>query len=198
LDSKGIDVILGMNWLSKIKVLINWAAKSIKLTTPDRSEFEYVVEPIVTTKGATNCVKLNQLDASQGPMMSVVKEFFDVFFEELSIMPPDRDIELVIELVSGTASMYERPYQMAAKQLAKLKGQIKELLEKGCIRPSSPPCGAPVIFIPRKDDTQQMCVYYRALNEVTIENKYPLPRIDDLFDQLCGACVFSKIDIRSG
>jgi hypothetical protein len=73
-----------------------------------------------------------------------------------------------------------------------------ELLEKGYICPSSPPWGAPVIFIPRKDGTQQICVDYRALHEVTVKNKYPLPRIDDLFDHLRGACVFSKIDLRSG
>jgi hypothetical protein len=87
---------------------------------------------------------------------------------------------------------------MAVKQLAELKDQIKELLEKGYISPRSPPWGAPVIFIPKKGGTQEMYVYYHALNEVTVENKYPLPRIDDLFDQLCGACVFSKIDLRSG
>jgi hypothetical protein len=90
--------------------------------------------------------------------------------------------------------MYKRPYRMAGKQLAKLKDHIKELLEKGYIHPSSPPLGAPMNFIRKKDGTQQMCVYYHALNEVTIKNKYPLHRIDDLFDQLHGACVFSKID----
>jgi hypothetical protein len=94
--------------------------------------------------------------------------------------------------------MYMRHYRMAGKQLTELKDQIKELLEKGYIRPSSPPWGALVIFIPRKDGTQQMCVYCCALNEVTVKNKYPLPKIDDLFDQLRGACVFSKIDLRSG
>jgi hypothetical protein len=93
--------------------------------------------------------------------------------------------------------MYKRPYRMAAKQLAELKDQIKESLEKGYICPSSIPWGAPMIFILKKGGIQHMCMYYRALNEVTIENKYPLPRIDDLFDQLCGVCVFSKIDIRS-
>jgi hypothetical protein len=87
---------------------------------------------------------------------------------------------------------------MAAKQLAELKDQIKELLEKGYIHPSSPPWGAPVIFVLKKDGTQQMCMYYRALNEVTIENKYPLPRFDDLFDQLHRSCVFSKIKLWSG
>jgi hypothetical protein len=87
---------------------------------------------------------------------------------------------------------------MAAKQLAELKDQIKEFLEKGYIHPSSPPWGAPVIFVLKKDGTQGLYVYYYALNEVTIENKYPLPRIDDLFDRLHVACVFSKIDLRSG
>jgi hypothetical protein len=87
---------------------------------------------------------------------------------------------------------------MAANQLAKLKEQLQELLDKGYIRPSASPCGAPVIFVSKKDGTQRMCVDYCSLNEVTIKNKYPLPRIDDLFDQLNGACVFSKIDPRSG
>jgi hypothetical protein len=87
---------------------------------------------------------------------------------------------------------------MAAKQLAELTDQIKELLENGYIYRSSPPWGAPVIFISKKDGTQQMCVNYHALIEVTVENKYPLPRIDDMFDQLHGACVFSKIYLRSG
>jgi hypothetical protein len=87
---------------------------------------------------------------------------------------------------------------VATLELAELKENIKELLEKGFIRPSSSPWGAPVIFVPKKDGTQRLCVDYHALNEDTIKNKYPLPRIDDLFDQLCGACVFSKIDLRSG
>jgi hypothetical protein len=91
--------------------------------------------------------------------------------------------------------MYKRPYGMATKQLVELKDQIKKLLEKGYIRPSSPPWRAPVIFVPKKDGTQHMCVYYHALNEVTVENTYPLPRIDGLFDQLCGVCVFSKINL---
>ena len=113
-------------------------------------------------------------------------------------MPPDREIEFVIELVPGTAPIYKRPYRMDANQLAELKDQIQDLLDKGYIRPSTSPWGAPVIFVPKKDGGTRMCVDYRALNEVTIKNKYPLPRIEDLFDQLKGACVFSKIDLRSG
>jgi hypothetical protein len=101
----------------------------------------------------------------------------------------------VIELKHVTTPIYKTPYRMGTLELAELKEHIKELLEKGFIRPSSSPWGAPVIFVPKKDGTQRLCVDYRALNVVTIKNKYPLPRIDDLFDQLCGECVFSKINL---
>jgi hypothetical protein len=113
-------------------------------------------------------------------------------------MPPDRNIEFVIELKPGTTPIYKTPYRMATPELAELKEHIKELLEKGFIYPSSSPWGAPVTFVSKKDGTQRLCVDYHVLNEVTIKNKYLLPRIDDLFNQLCGACVFSKIDLRSG
>jgi hypothetical protein len=128
----------------------------------------------------------------------VVNEFSDVFLEELPGMPPDRDIEFVIDLMPGTAPTYKRPYMMATQQLAKLKEHIKELLEKGYIHPSSYPWGAPVIFVSKKDGTERLLMDYYALNDVTIKNKYPLPRIDDLFNQLRGMCVFSKIHLRSG
>jgi hypothetical protein len=104
----------------------------------------------------------------------------------------------VIELKPDTAPIYRTPYRMATPELAELKEYIKELLEKGFIRPSSSSWGAPVIFVLKKDGTQRLCVDYHTLNEVTIKNKYPLHRIDDLFDQLHRACEFSKIDLRSG
>jgi hypothetical protein len=104
----------------------------------------------------------------------------------------------MIELKPGTTPIYKTPYRMATPELAELKEHIKELLEEGFICPSSSPWGAPLIFVLKKDGTQRMCVDYRALNEVTIKNKYSLPRIDVLFDQLRGTCVFSKIDLRSG
>jgi hypothetical protein len=181
--------------LSKYKVLIDCAMKSIKLNTPEEKEMEFVTEPVVTAKGVANHVKANQRDASQGSEVPVVNKFPDVFPEELPGMPPDRDIEFVIELKPGTSPIYKTPYRMATPELAELKEHIKELLEKGFIRPSSSPWGAPVIFVLKKDGTQRLCVDYRALNEVTVKNKYPLPMIDDLFDQLCGVCVFSKIDL---
>jgi hypothetical protein len=183
LKLKGIDVILGMGWLSKHGVLIDYTKKSIKLTTPDGKELEFVTEPMVTAMGVANRVKVNQLDASQGCEVLVVNEFLDVFPEDLSGMPP------------GTAPIYNTPFRMTTPELAELKEHINELVEKGFICPSLSPWGALVIFVPKKDGTQRLCSYYHALNEVTVKNKYPLPRIDDLFDQLYGACVFSKIDL---
>ncbi|WVZ89549.1 hypothetical protein U9M48_035933 [Paspalum notatum var. saurae] len=114
-------------------------------------------------------------------------------------MPPDVDIEFLIELLPGTAPIAMRQYRMAPIEHEEVKKNIDELLAKGYIRPSSSPWAFPVLLVEKKDtDVKRMCVDYRALNKVTIKNKYPLPRIDDLFDQLQGACVFSKIDLRSG
>jgi hypothetical protein len=132
-----------------------------------------VAENLVTDKAAFNRVVLNQLDATSTMDVRTISEFPDVFPEELPGMPPDREIELV----SGAAPIFKRPYRMAANQLAELKEQLQELLDKGYIRPSASPWGAPVIFVPKKDGTQRMCVDYHSLNEVTIKNKYPLPRI---------------------
>jgi hypothetical protein len=121
LESKGIDVILGIDWLSKHMVLINCAKKSVKLTTPKGKEMEFVAEPVVTTKGVANRAKVNQLDASQWSEVSVVNEFPIVFPEELPGMPPDRDIEFVIELNPGTTPIYKTPYRMTTLELAELK-----------------------------------------------------------------------------
>jgi len=128
----------------------------------------------------------------------IVCEYPDVFPKELPGMPPDRDIEFIIDLLPGTGPIAKRPYRMATDELKELKEQLWELQEKGYIRPSSSPWGSPVLFVRKKDGSLRMCIDYRSLNEVTIKNKYPLPRIDDLFDQLQGAKYFSKIDLRSG
>jgi hypothetical protein len=127
----------------------------------------------------------------------VVCEYLDVFPDELPGMPPDGDVEFVIELQPGTAPISKRPYRMPPKELAELKNQLQELLDKGYICPSSSPWGCPTLFVKKKDGSLRLCVDYRPLNAVTVKNKYPLPRIDILFDQLAGARVFSKIDLRS-
>jgi hypothetical protein len=122
-----------------------------------------------------------------------------LFPEELPGLPPDRDVEFAIELILGTAPISRRPYRMPPNELAELKKQLQELLKKGLIHPSSSEWGCPALFVKKKKDNSLcMCVDYRPLNVVTIKNKYPLPRIDILFDQLTKAKVFSKIDLRSG
>jgi len=128
----------------------------------------------------------------------VVCKFPDVFPDELPSLLPNRDMEFKIELVLGTTPISRRPYRMPPNELAKLKIQLQELLDKGLIRPSLSPWGCPALFVKKKDKSLWMCVDYRALNAVTIKHKYPLPRIDILFDQLSRAKVFSKIDLRSG
>jgi hypothetical protein len=128
----------------------------------------------------------------------MVCEYPDVFPYELPGMPPDRDIEFAIELQPGTAPISKRPYRMPPAELAELKRQLQELLDKGFIRPSTSPWGCPALFVKKKDDSLRLCVDYRPLNAVTIKNKYSLPRSDVLFDQLVGDKVFSKLDLRSG
>jgi hypothetical protein len=121
-----------------------------------------------------------------------------VFPKELAGMPPDRDLEFLIVLLPGTPPISKRLYGMPVNKLVELKKQLAELQAKGFIHPSSLPWGAPVLFVEKKDGTQQMCIDYRSLNEVTIKNNYPLLWIEDLFDQMKGASVFLKIDLRSG
>jgi hypothetical protein len=113
-------------------------------------------------------------------------------------MPPDREVEFVIDLLPETAPISKWPYMMSVEELKKLKKQLTEIQEAGYIHPSSSHWGASVLFVQKKDGSQGMCVDYRTLNDVTVKNKYPLPRIEDLFDQMKGARVFSKIDLRSG
>ncbi|GJU77920.1 putative reverse transcriptase domain-containing protein [Tanacetum coccineum] len=118
-----------------------------------------------------------------------------IFPDDLSGLPPVREIEFRIELVPGAMPVAKSPYRLAPSELEELSGQLKELQDKGFIRPSSSPWGAPVLFVKKKDGSFRMCIDYRELNKLTIKNRYPLPRIDDLFDQLQGLHFFSKIDL---
>ena len=127
----------------------------------------------------------------------VIREFPDVFPEELPGVPPEKEVDLSIEIVQRTTPISRAPYRIAPTELQELKTQLQELLDKGFIRPSVSPWGAPILFVKKKDGTLRMCIDYRQINKVTVKNKYPLLRIKDLFDQLRGASVFSKIDLRS-
>ncbi|GJX54346.1 retrotransposon protein, putative, ty3-gypsy subclass [Tanacetum coccineum] len=128
----------------------------------------------------------------------VVKEFLDVFPEDLPGLPPVRQVEFQIDLIPGAAPVARTPYRLAPSEMQELSNQLQELADQGFIRPSTSPWGAPVLFVKKKDGSFRMCIDYRELNKLTIKNRYPLPRIDDLFDQLQGSSVYSKIDLRSG
>jgi hypothetical protein len=127
-----------------------------------------------------------------------LREYRDVFPEEVSDLPPRRDIDFSIELASGAVPVSRTPYRMSTPELVELKLQLKEMMDKGYIWPNVSPWGAPVLFVKKKDGTHPLCIDYRQLNKVTIKNKYPLPRIDDIFNQLGGASIFSKIDLTYG
>jgi hypothetical protein len=149
-------------------------------------------------EGACHYLSVDGNEANLIEDIRTVSEFPEVFPEELLGLPLERKVEFPIELILGTTPISKRAYRVSEPELVELKKQIDELLEKGYIRPSTSPWAAPVLFVEKKDGTKRMCIDYRSLNEVTVKNKYPLRRIEDLFDQLRGASVFSKIDLRSG
>ncbi|KAA3465687.1 DNA/RNA polymerases superfamily protein [Gossypium australe] len=209
------DLILGMDWLVKYQASLDCAAKRMALKTVEGKEVvmignrrDYLSNVVsalkavkMVRKGCEACVvHLCALEAKKSIVGNVrtVKEYADVFPEELPGLPPDREVEFGIDLLPGTAPVSIAPCRMAPKELVELKAQIQELLDRGFIRPIVSPWGALVLFVKKKDGTMRMCIDYCQLNKLTIKNKYPLPRIDDLFDQLKGAAIFSKIDLRSG
>ena len=142
--------------------------------------------------------EIEKIDLKKIEDVYIAQDYPEVFPEELPGLPPVREVEFGIDLTPGSHPISKAPYRMAPAELEELKKQLEELIEKGFVRPSISPWGAPVLFVKKKDGSMRLCVDYRELNKVTIKNKYPLPRIEDLFDQLHGAAVFSKIDLRTG
>ena len=194
LKDQDIDVILGMNWMAQRGVVLDTLHRTIKIPLPN--ENSYLLIQLAIPKRAIEQVHATTVTEVEN--ITVVQDFPDVFPEDLPGLPPDRDVQFSIELKPGTTPISQRAYRMAPKELAELKTQLQELLQKGFIQPSLSPWGCPALFVKKKDQTLRLCVDYRPLNEVTIKNKYPLPRIDLPFDQLARAKVFSKIDLRSG
>jgi hypothetical protein len=182
-----------MDWMSKYQGHIDCARKAITVTSSSGVQIEHVA-----TMPSRKAYYKKSVSGPTLNQVPVVCEYPDVFPEELPGMPPDRDIEFVIELIPGTAPIAQRPYRMNPQELEELKKQLADMLSKGLIRPSASPWGSPVLFVDKRDGTIRLCVDYCKLNEVTIKNKYPLPNIEDLFDQLNGGKVFSKIDLRIG
>jgi hypothetical protein len=190
----GIDVILGMKWMSGNGVLIDTSTHVVMLRYPiDKKGFLVQLPRDIAIHNTSNATLAKAIAD-----IPIVCEFLEVFPDDLPGLPLDREVEFKIELIMGMAPISRRPYRMPPNELAKLKIQLNELLKKGLIRPSSSPWGCPAIFVKKKDESLRMCVDYRPLNAVTIKNKYPLSHIDILFDQLSKAKVFFKIDLRSG
>ncbi|TYJ98666.1 hypothetical protein E5676_scaffold507G00570 [Cucumis melo var. makuwa] len=212
LGMQDFDVILGMDWLSANHASIDCFGKEVVFNPSSRTSFKFKRVGIVCTPKVISAMKASKL-LSQGtwsilasivdtrePEVSlssepVVREYPDVFPDELSGLSPSREIDFAIELEPDTAPISRAPYRMTPAELKELKVQLQELLDKGFIRPSVSPWGAPVLFVKKKDGSMRLCINYRELNKVTVKNRYPLPRIDDLFDQLQGGTVFSKIDL---
>ncbi|KAK1614477.1 hypothetical protein QYE76_019994 [Lolium multiflorum] len=190
---KDISVILGMDWLTENGAVINCGDKTVSLRNSIGGQIVFQGDKYTQLEIG---LELNSLKEVKIEDIPVVNEFQDVFPKELPGMPPDREIEFTID--PGTAPIAQPPYKMGPKELVELKAQIDELEQKGFIQESVSPWGTPVIFVDKRDGGRRMCGDYRNLNNVTIKNKYPLPRIQDLFDQVQGAGVFSKIDLRSG
>ncbi|GKA79751.1 putative reverse transcriptase domain-containing protein [Tanacetum coccineum] len=185
------DVIIGMDWLSNYKAEIICHEKVVRIPLPDGKVLRVLGErPEEKARFLMGVKKQEEI--------VVVRDFPKVFLDDLSGLPPIREIEFRIELTPGATPVAKSPYRLAPSELEELSGQLKELQDKGFIRPSSSPWGAPVLFVKKKDGSFRMCIDYRELNKLTVKNRYPLPRIDDLFDQLQGSQFFSKIDLRSG
>jgi len=195
LGNSDIDLILRMDWLSKHKAQLDCAARQIQLT--------HSSEDVIVFAAPDDTIRLfslnekGELDAiSQIP---VVCEYQDVFPEALPGMPPHRPVEFVIDLEPGTEPVCKRPYKLGPEELKELKKQLDIQEKMGLIRPSSSPWGCGVLFVKKKKDgTDRLCVDYHPLNKKTIKNKYPLPNINELFEQLKGAQVFSKLDLCMG
>ncbi|GJR51572.1 putative reverse transcriptase domain-containing protein [Tanacetum coccineum] len=216
------DVIIGMDWLVKYQAIIVCAEKIVRIPWGNETLIvhgdgsnqghearlhiisytktqEYMLKgcPVflanVNTKETEDKSEKKRLED-----VPIVRDFLDVFPKDLSGLPPTLQVEFQIDLIPGAAPVARAPYRLAPSEMKELSEQLKELSDKGFIRPSSSPWGAPVLFVKNKDGSFQMCIDYLELNKLTVKNHYPLPRINDLFDQLQGSSVYSKIDLRSG
>jgi hypothetical protein len=198
MGTQGLDVLLGMNWLYRNQATVSCDKGTVKLVSPSGKEVITELYMTELEEGVYHYLSIDGNEANLIEDIRIMSEFPDMFPEELPGMPPESKVEFAIELTPGTAPISKRAYRVSRPELVELKKQIDKLLEKGYIRPSISPWAALVLFVEKKDGTKRMCIDYRSLNEVTIKNKYPMSRIEDLFDQLRGAGVFSKIDLRSG
>ncbi|GJU69784.1 putative reverse transcriptase domain-containing protein [Tanacetum coccineum] len=219
-ELSSFDVIIGMDWLAKYHALIVCDEKVVRIPygyevliiqgddCDGRSRSKLNIISCTKTqkyihKGCqvyqvTSKKIEDKLEEKRLEDVPIVREFPEVFPEDLPGLPPTRQVEFQIDLVPGAAPVVRAPYRLAPAKMQELSTQLQELYDRGFIRPSSSPFGALVLFVKKKDGSFRMCIDYRELKKLTVKNRYPLPRIDDLFDQLQGSRVYSKIDLRSG
>ncbi|CAA0841650.1 Uncharacterized mitochondrial protein AtMg00860, partial [Striga hermonthica] len=216
IDMREFDVILGMDWLTRYRADIRCQEREVTLYPISDQPVVFfgvgsrTVPRVISSMQARKSLSKGScqgylismvsdvVDERVPERVSIVCEYLDVFPDDLPGGPPDRQVEFTIDLIPGASPVSKAPYRMAPKELQELKAQIQEFLKLGFTHPSVSPWGAPVLFVKKKDGSMRMCIDYRELNALTVKNRYPLPRIEDLFDQLSGASVFSKIDLRSG
>ncbi|KAI3726792.1 hypothetical protein L1987_66598 [Smallanthus sonchifolius] len=210
------DVVVGMDWLSNNHAEIICADKVVRIPLASGDTLNIHGEKpgknlkIVSCMKARSYLKKHDTVAflahivekkSEGKKIQdvpIIKDYPEVFPDDLPGLPLIRQVEFRIDLVPGATPIAKSPYRLAPSEMKELSSQLQELLDKGFIRPSFSPWGAPILFVKKKDGSFRMCIDYRELNKLTVKNRYPLLRIDDLFDQLQGATCFSKIDLRSG
>ncbi|GKD72826.1 putative reverse transcriptase domain-containing protein, partial [Tanacetum coccineum] len=191
------DVIVRMDWMAEHRAEVVCYEKYIRVL--------YINDMLIIQGKRSGIKSESRLEEEKIKILErqiedvpVVRDFSEVFPEDLPGLPPTRQVEFHIELIPGAAPVARAPYRLAPAEMKELAEQLKELSDKGFIRPSSSPWGAPILFVKKKDGSFRMCIDYRELNKLTVKNHYPLPRIDDLFDQLQGSSIYSKIDLRSG
>ncbi|KAI3695251.1 hypothetical protein L1987_78243 [Smallanthus sonchifolius] len=208
------DIIIGMDWLSNHHAEVICFEKCIRIPLPSGETLRVFGEKRCKGLKLMSCTTAQtylrkkyvaflahivQKDVKEKSIQDIpiIRDFPEVFPQYLSGLPPVRQVEFRIDLVPGANPVARAPYRLAPSEMKELASQLQELSDKGFIRPSHSPWGAPVLFVKKKDGSFRMCIDYRELNKLTIKNRYPLPRIDDLFDQLQGSTCFSKIDLRS-
>ncbi|KAF5796484.1 putative nucleotidyltransferase, Ribonuclease H [Helianthus annuus] len=209
------DIIVGMDWLAKHRTEVVCFEKIVRVPLSSGEILQVRGEKPVSSLKLMSCFQARKYlrknyvaflahvtaDKGQGKSIQdipIVRDYPELFPEELPGLPPARHVEFRIDLVPGANPIARAPYRLAPSEMQELSKQLQELSDKGFICPSFSPWGAPVLFVKKKDGSFRMCIDYRELNKLTIKNRYPLPRIDDLFDQLQGATCFSKIDLCSG
>jgi hypothetical protein len=210
------DMIIRMDWLEQHKAVLDCYTKLLNY----KDDFgttrttQGIPKPVsvrqVSAMQLKKCMRkgcqvyaiqvTNLLEKEDKPKLEefdVLRDFRNMFVDEIPELPPRREIDFSIDLLPGSDPISKSPYRKSLPELTELKVQLQEFLDKEYIRPSVSPWGAPVLFVKKKDCTLRLCINYRQLNKMTIKNKYPLPRINDLFDQVGGARIFSKLNLRS-